>query len=205
MRSLPSNIINEKNRLSTTSSFIWLTEITLLDDAGTVLKLAANQEDVIVGATTYTAFPFIFGPQKSNSDGQLTTVTLSVSNITREIQVYLDLLDGGIGSSVKMILVNTELLTEDYTELEMDFTITGTQSDENFAVFTLGSPNLLRQRFPLNRYLSDSCRWVFREIECGYSDALLTCGRTFDQCEERVNTPRYGGFPGLRNDSVKLA
>lgn len=211
MKSLPLSLILEKNKISTDSSFIVLLEITLLNATNTVLRLAANEEDIILTSAanpsvskTYTAFPFELDLRKENAKGQIPTVLLRVSNITREIQVYLDALDGGIGSTVKIIVVNSDLLDIDYTELEITYDVIGAASSEEWAVFTLGTPSPLRQRHPQYRYLSDSCNWVFKGVECAYSGGLTTCGRTFAQCQDRNNTARYGGFRGLRNGSVRI-
>lgn len=215
MKSLPSDFTKLKNQLSTDSSFLVLLEITLLNDEGTILRFAQNNEDVIIPRgesdpssdpenTVYSAFPFDLDVTKQNSKGEIPTLRLRVCNITRELQRYLDELDGGIGSRVTLKVVNTDLLDGDYTELEIEYDVIGCTSTEEWATFTLGAPSLLRQRNPLDRYMSDSCRWRFKEVECGYDGPLTTCGRTFDQCEGRNNTIRYGGMRGLRNDTVRL-
>jgi len=74
-------------------------------------------------ANKYIAFPFELEPTKQTSKGEIPTLTVRVSNITRLIQPYLEALDGGIGSIVKITVVNSAHLSENYSELEMTFDV----------------------------------------------------------------------------------
>lgn len=280
MKSLPANIIIEKNKLASPNPWLILLEITLTDTDATILRFVRNTEDVIFEGNTYTAFPFEIEPTKQGSKGEIPTITLSVSNITRVLQTYLDELEGGIGSTVKIIVINTKHLSEDYSELEMIFDVIACHSTVQWVVFTLGAPNPLRQRFPLERYLALHCSFVFESAECSYIGKTITgitkaanakvsvtshpfsvddnikfvdvvgmteineqigvvvnadpdadgnaftvnidstgytsyssggkagfasCSRTLANCKERENQTRFGGFPGIRSGSVRIA
>lgn len=202
MKSLPAALTIEKNRLATAGAWVVLLEITLTDDDSTVLRFAYNTEDVVFEGNTYTAFPFEIEATKQTSKGEIPTVTLRVSNVTRLIQPYLEELDGGVGSVVKITVVSTKHLTEDYSELEMTFDVLATQSNARWVTFTLGAPNPLRQRFPLNQFIALHCRWRVNSVECGLSDA--TCDRTLTNCRENANSVRFGGFPAMRSGAVKV-
>jgi len=56
-------------------------------------------------------------------------------------------------------------------------------------------------------YLASMCNWVsnYKGVECAYTGGLGTCGGTWDDCEARGNTARYGGFKGLNQEGFKLA
>jgi len=153
----------------------------------------------------YTAFPFEFDPPKTTSKGEIPTYTLRVGNITRLLQPYLQTLSGGNGSVVDITIVNSELLAENYSELKITCDILACQSTAEWVTFTLGAPNPLRRRYPLERYLALHCRWHFKSCECGYTGAETTCKRTLADCRLRSNSVRFGGFTGMRSGSVRIA
>jgi len=204
MKDLPIALIIEKNRLASASPWIILIEITLTDNDETKLRFARNTEDVIFDGETYKAFPFEIEPTKQSSKGEIPTVTLRVSNITHLIQPFLEELDGGIGSTVKITVVNADHLKEDYSELEMTFDVLACQSTAQWVIFTLGAPNPLRQRFPLDQFIALHCRWRFKGVECSYSGAETTCNRTLKRCRELGNSTRFGGFAGMRTGAVRI-
>jgi len=197
-------LIIEKNKLATAGAWIILLEITLTDGDSTVLRFARNTEDVVFDGNNYTAFPFEIEPTKQTSKGEIPTVTLRVSNVTRLIQPYLEDLDGGVGSIAKITVINTNHLNEDYSELEMTFDVLACQSSARWVTFTLGAPNPLRQRFPLNQFIALHCRWRFKSAECGYTGEETTCNRTLKNCRELGNSTRFGGFPGMRTGAVRV-
>lgn len=223
---------------------------------------------------TYTAFPFEIEPTKQTSKGEIPTLTVRVSNITRLIQPYLEALSGGIGSTVKIIVVNSAHLSEDYTELEMTFDVLACHTSVEWVTFTLGAPNPLRQRLPLYRYLALHCRWTYKLEECGYVGKTISgitkanpgvvtatahgfatgdyiyhdevvgmeevngqiyqitkltadtysivdtsgftpytsggvagysvCSRSLEDCRDRENTTRYGGFVGMKSGGIRI-
>jgi len=200
MKSLSEALIREKNRLATPSVWIILLEITLTDS--TTLRLARNTEDITFDGDVYTAFPFEIDSIGQHSKGEIPTVRLKISNITQLMQPYLEELEGGIGSTVKIIVVNSAHLSEDYSELEMTFDVIACNSTAQWVTFTLGAPNPLRQRFPLNQYIAMHCRWRVNSIECGLSGE--TCNRTLKRCRELGNSVRFGGFVGMRTGTVRI-
>jgi len=205
MKTLPANLITEKNLLHSPRPWIILLEITLTDT--TVIRLAKNTEDVVYNGNTYTHFPFIISDIESNADGQIPQVSLKVCNITRFLQPYLNSLDGGLESTVSIIVVNANHLTEDYSELELDFTVQGCDADAFWVTWTLGMINPYNRRFPLYRFVANHCRWAsnFKGAECGYAGAETECDGTFDTCIGFSNTARFGGFLGMQSDGIRIA
>lgn len=169
MRNMPANIVIEKNRMSTAAAWLILLEITLTDTPATVFRLVRNNENIIFEGNEYTAFNFEIDPTEQSSEGRISTTVLRVSNITRLIESNLQTLNGGAGSNVKVTVVNSELLSEDYSDQEFNFSVLETSTSSKWVEFRLGAPSPLRQRFPLNRYLALHCRWRFENIECSYA------------------------------------
>ncbi len=170
--SLPDDIINEKNRTASPYAWLVLLEITLTDN--TIIRLVKNdKDDVVFEGNTYTAFNFQLDPTVQNSKGQIPTITLRVSNVTFLLQSKLQTLNGAIGSTVRMIIVNSNLLASDVSDLEMNFEVLAASSTNQWAEFQLGSPSPLRQRFPLNKYNALGCGFRFETVECDYVRSTL--------------------------------
>ncbi len=210
MKELPANLITEKNKVYGSDPWITMLEITLTDS--TVIRLCNNNEDVVYDGNTYTSFPFIIDPIISDAEGVIPALSLKVSNVTRFLQPYLESLNGGLNSTVKLTIVNTGLLTEDYTELELTFTVMGCSSSSQWVEWKLGMANPYNRRFPLWRYLAEHCPWTFTEgvavgvnVECSYIGAYTTCDHTLENCVLRENTANYGGYIGMMSGAVKLA
>jgi len=139
MITLPANLIAEKNKIHSADPWIVLLEITLTDS--TVLRFCNNTEDITYDSNDYTAISFQMGIIESNADGKLPTISLRVCNISRILTTYLDDLDGALDSTVKVTVVNAGLLSEDYTELELEFTVLGCIEDALWVEWTLGMVN----------------------------------------------------------------
>jgi len=255
----------------------------LIDKIISYYNLGNGTESILA---SYTAFPFEIEPTKNMSKGQIPTVTLRVSNITNLLEPYLESLDGAIGSTVKITVVNSNRLEENYSELELTYEVLACNSTAEWVTFTLGAPNPLRQRFPLHKYLALHCSFRYNDIEdqmgprcqyvgktitnitkaanakisvtnhgfavddvikfadvlgmteingksgvilnanpdadgnaftvdidseafsdyisggkCGYA----TCKKTLAECRIRSNSANFGGFPGIRSGSVRIA
>lgn len=216
MLDLPANLVAEKNKIHGSGAWVLLLEITLTDtenSAGaTVLRICNNNEDITFEGNVYTKFNFQVSIIESNIEGEIPTVNLQVSNITKLLQPYLNSLDGGLGSTVKMILVNSDYLADDYSELEMTFTVIGCEASNYWVNWTLGMINPYRSRFPQYRYLAKHCSWEFTggvsvgvNVECGYIGVFTTCNHTLEDCVLRNNTANYGGNLGMKSGGFQIA
>ncbi len=216
MLDLPANLISEKNKIHSGAAWILLLEITLTDteDSGgpTILRICNNNEDVVFEGDTYTKFNFQMSIVESNIEGEIPSVNLQVSNITKLLQPYLNDMDGGLGATVKMTLVNSDYLAEDYSELEMTFTVIGCEASNYWVSWTLGMINPYRSRFPQYRYLALHCSWEFTggveigiNVECGYIGAFETCNHTLGDCVLRENPDNFGGNLGMKSGGFQIA
>jgi len=202
MKTLPAELVLEKNELASESAWLVLLDITLTD--GTILRIVNNTEDVTFDSNTYTAVNFELDSNKEGLKGEIPSVQLKISNVTRLLQSYLESQEGSIGSDITMYIVNSENLGSNYAELTWEFEVIGTQADAFWTTFTLGAANPLRRRFPLYRYISSHCNWRFKSAECGYVGTYTVCNRTLDNCQDRDNSERFGGHPGLGAGGIRL-
>jgi lambda family phage minor tail protein L len=203
MKTLPAVLAIEKNKLTSTSSWLLLLDVTLT--SGVVLNLVRNVIDIEWNGTTYSRFPFDIDSVSDSGKGELPTLQLTLSNVTRIIQAYLEPLDGAVGSTVDIHVVNSDYLSEDTSSLDMSFVVISVIMSASKAVFTLGAPSPFRRRFPLIRYIAGHCNWIFKGAECAYSGSSATCNKTFEYCTTLGNTKRFGGFPGLKSNAIRFA
>jgi len=201
-KNLPANLILEKNKLNATSPWIILLDIKLPDN--TILYFCNNNENIQFNGHTYNAIAFELDTTTQTVKGEIPSVTLRISNVTKLIQAYLEEYNGGIGATVTLRVVNTAYLNENYSELEMTFDVIAASTDAYWATFTLGTPNPLRKMFPPYMYIAEHCNWQFKSAECGYSGPATTCKRTYEDCKLHGNTARFGGFKGLSGGYLRI-
>ena len=170
MKNISNALIAEKNKVNSSSPWLILIEITLTDENSTVLRFVRNTEDVTFETHLFSAANFQLDPFVYSSKGDIPTFSLKVENVVRLIQPYLETLNGGVGSIVRIIVVNHSLLNEDYSELEEEFSVIGCSCDTRWVNFILGASSPLRRRMPLHRYIAMCCRWSswFGGVECKY-------------------------------------
>ena len=117
--------------------------------------------------------------------------------MNRVMQGYVEQADGGIGAKVKLMIVHSEHLDVSTPEVEEEFEVTATDTDNQWVYFTLGILNPFILRFPRHRYIKNFCRWKFRDNVCQYSGSDQACNYTFSDCEAKGNWKRFGGFPSI--------
>lgn len=207
MKTLPANLVLDKNILYDDQPWLFLLQVTIPSDPAVTVYLVRNTEDITFQGQLYQKFPFeIDIPMKETSKGELPSITLRVSNVDRMMQGYLELYDGLIGQSVKLLIVKADRLAEDYSELTLDFLVNACYSDVEWVTFTLGAPNPLVKRFPLYKYFSSVCCWKsqFKGIECKYAGVATTCRGTLDDCRSKNNSVNFGGFVGLEKHGLRV-
>jgi lambda family phage minor tail protein L len=196
VRVISSAAIAEKNKIATDSAWIVLLEIQL---SGGTLYLAANNEDITWNSQTWQAFPFELDTVAETGKGEIPAITVKVSNVTGEIQQYLEAADGANGTPVIIRVINSSASTSTESELELSFVLDRASYDAQWLTFYLTGANCLSRRVPRGRYLKNFCRFEYGGVECGVSAATQatypTCNRTKANCEERNNSTRFGGFP----------
>jgi len=207
MKALSPNLILEKNLYS--SSHPWLILLDVEISEAETIYLVRNTEDIVFNGHTYVAFPFEVSAVQHFAKGQIPSVNLRVSNVTRAIQTYLEDNDGLIGNQVILRVVNSEYLTATadltaYALLALTFQILNCSSDVNWVNFNLGVPNPMNRRFPLYRYIGDHCNFIFKGTECSYPGVVATCKRTLEDCQTLQNSARFGGYKGLTGGGIRI-
>jgi phage-related protein len=176
------------------------------------LYLVRNTEDISYDSHTYTAFPFEMDATKQLAKGEIPSTSIQVCNINQVMQAYIEDLDGLIGETITIKVVSKPVGQVSYLlAATFAYDIIGCSADTNWVTWSLGAPNPLFKRFPINRFIANHCNFVGRfnqtiNEECGYYDGnpATTCDGSLSRCQELVNSSHYGGFPGTGKGNVRL-
>ncbi|AZO96084.1 DUF1833 family protein [Halocella sp. SP3-1] len=187
----------EKNKISSTGTWLVLIEIQF---QGETIRVVNNNEDIewpTGSGTIWTGFPFELGEVSENSKGELPSLQLKVSNVTRTIQQYLEEYAGGTDATVILRVVMSEHLELTTPELIETFSVKSTSTSAQWATFNLGPDCATTQRIPPDRYMQNFCPFKFKGIKCGYSGSESSCNKTLASCRVCHNSTRFGGEPGI--------
>ncbi len=195
MLSLSAVATLEKNKLHSDGAWIILLDIAIPNME--TIYICRNTEDITWNGTKYIAFPFSLGDVSEDNKGTLPSVELKVSNVTRQLQYYLEQGSGGVGSLVTLRVVNSKYLDLTTAEVEEMFSVTSTTVSAQWVTFKLGINYPSGARRPLRRFLKNFCPFKYKGIECGATSALTSCRKTLTECRERNNSTRFGGEPGI--------
>ena len=195
MYTLDSTFKSEKNK---SQNFpIYLYTIHLYDGIND-LHLAEYDADITYDGITYTKFPIKHAGTEETSSGQIDKVTVSIANVNRLIQAYLELYDWG-GLKVTITLAWSNQLSDTDANIKFVYYIDSYSASQETVEFTLTSKlDILDAQLPYGKYNRNYCRWKFKSTECGYSGSETTCNKTTQDCElNKNNILRYGGFPSI--------
>lgn len=216
---IPLAILQEKNQLATIERFAWLYEVTVpTTPNNTIYRLTRQPESISFQGQTYSPFPISHSVVTRDNSGDLPTIQLQVSNISREIIGTMENHNGLVGQRVLIRLVNSVNFGDDAVPVaEESFVIQAAGVDRDRANFTLGGKNLLNAPVPKSRMTRFHCRHQYRSAACGYSldpsDAnyIATCDKSLEGANgcavhgdsytaaglTPIHPQRFGGFPGI--------
>ena len=187
----------EKNKLCSDGAYLVLLELTIPALPEPIL-LVRNTEDITWRGKTWTAFPFELSDVKQTSDGEIPELNLQVSNVNRIMQSYVEQAHGGVDSSVRLYVINSNLLTDSNPLLEEFFSVTKVSCNEEYVSISLGV-GYGKTRRPLLRYLKDFCQSTYGSCKCGVSKEEMSkypdCPHTLVACRARNNSGRFGACP----------
>jgi len=207
-RSLPAGIKEDIVTPNTGSVWMWLCEVNVPNYD--VIRKARNTKDVVYGNKAYIKHGIDIGKQVLSGDGSIPRVVLRISqDVNKTIETIINDTQGGLGTTVKLIKVNSEFLGTAIPALEANYDLLLAESDEEWVSFTLGIPNPLTQRIPLRIWSASGCPWatptLFKGARCQYAGVETTCTGTYRDCKDnKSNEVHWGGELGL-NPNVTRA
>lgn len=200
MRDPGDTFVLEKNKLQNRPVFLYT--VFDYDGANNNLYYAGYDADVVFDGVTYLKFPITHDQIGENTAAEIDQVKITVSNVTRSIQQYLESYDlRGKRVSIKQVFIDH--LTDATCFLEDFFYIDSYSADVQSAQFTCtGKFDVLQLRIPARKFWRNYCPWRFKGTECAYAGAETTCNKTFARCEELANKSRFGGFPSIPSHRI---
>ncbi len=195
VRTLDSVFVTEKNKAE--NQPIHLYTIYDYDGGSTNLYFAQYDIDVTFDGQTYTKFPIQHEPISENTSGEIDNVKITVANVSRAIQAYIEAYDWR-NKKVDITTVFANQLSDADVKRVDTYYISSYVATDEAVEFTLTSKfNVLSVQLPLRNYMRNYCSWKFKGTECGYSGAETTCARTKVACKALNNYERFGGFPSV--------
>ena len=200
----------DKTKIASTVAYVLMAQVDVLDPTTyttvETLYFANNNDQIQWQGNTYA--PCAFSLDATYEQGKLPSVSIVFHDFFKVIQARLQAYNGALGSSVRIVLVNTSV-TDNPPDFDETFTITSTNaSASDYTItFSLGAENPLNLRFPPRLQFRDRCMWLYKGVECGYTGTLSTCDYTLkgtNGCEVHNNTLRFGGFPGIQSQQTQL-
>jgi lambda family phage minor tail protein L len=187
---------SEKNKPA--NQPIYLYTIHDYDGSGTNLCLAEWDADIVYDGITYTKFPIKHDEIGENTQGEIDTFRVSVANVNRIIQAYLESYDLR-GKKVTITLVWANQLNDTDANIDFIYYIDNYTANENTVEFVLSSKyDIIDLTLPRGVYNRNYCRWKFKSTECGYAGAQTTCDKRKATCKDTMsNIARFGGFPSV--------
>lgn len=203
-RSTTTNFILEKNKRL--KKPIHLYTIHDYDGASNDLRFAEYPVNVTYDSLEYIAFPIKFDSIKEGNQGEIGTVTLTISNVMRVLGGYMEVYNFQ-GKKVTIRTIFKDLLAENLSFIDDVYYIDSYGNNQNDASFSLTSKfNILNVELPLCRYSRNFCGHVFKDPDtCAYAGAETTCDKTTARCLVLNNYDRFGGFPSIRPKRAILA
>jgi phage-related protein len=198
----------EKNKLSSGTPFVVMLDIEVVDpNTGVVvevLHVVRNNEDINYQGHIYVASNFDM--QVKAETGAQPETTITIRDMTRDIQTRMQAYGGGVGFNITMMIVNAGNLTQP-PEIEEFFQVTGATAQNYTVSFTLGAENALMVTFPRRRQTRNYCQWRYKDPDtCRYSGTLPTCDLSLEGpngCTVHHNGVNFGAFPGIAPNSVQ--
>lgn len=195
MYTLDSTFKSEKNKPSNQPIYLYSIE----DYNGSVdLNLAEWDTDITYDGITYTKFPIKHDEIGENSQGEIDNFRVTVANIDRTIQAYLESYDLR-GKKVTITLVWANQLNDTDANIKFIFYIDNYTATQDTVEFTLSSKyDIIDLTLPNGIYNRNYCRWKFKSTECGYTTPETTCDKRKATCKNTMsNIARFGGFPSV--------
>lgn len=152
-----------------------------------------------------------------DSEGDVSNFTIQVTNVSRELQAYLEYFGGLEGAQVRLLLDNQANLLSEQPIIEIEGEVLSSISTAETVALRVGQYNVMRRHFPSRRAQRDFCQHQYGDIFCGYAvpdtspHFLPSCDMTLDGpsgcvvhglSEQSANLTvlhpeNFGGFPGL--------
>uniref|UniRef100_A0A6M3L9P4 Putative tail protein n=1 Tax=viral metagenome TaxID=1070528 RepID=A0A6M3L9P4_9ZZZZ len=176
---------------------------------------------VVATETEYTGLDVGLGAFKTDISGEIPSMTITVSNTDRVVEsliqtrnylrgctvYYLKCFAKHLPSGATAYHVGTS--PDRYAVIKDKLYIDSVASDEQAVTFTCKPKFAIKYAMIPRRAYSRECAWSFNDRYLG-SECLAsvlvasypTCDGTLDNCRERYNEERFGGFAAIPRENI---
>lgn len=224
-----NDIRAELSKLQQNTQHAWLLEVEVPTDTTSRYRLNNSAHSITFGTDSggedqvYVTFPFEPDGVREDGQGGIYSLTVTASNVKRELMAAIEAYEGLIDQPARVMLVHKGNLGGGEPIFQFDGRIATHKASAQSIQFTIGRENLYRVPLPLLRTSREFCNHIYGGVECGYdttrSGALQTCTfmvegdngcRAHGEDEEDEGLPvlhplRFGGQLGVpRRQGVRL-
>src|ERR1035437_3091595 len=197
--------IFNKNRLQSDGAWIILMAITI-PGLSEIMRIARNTESIFWGGYTGRLIPFQIDDINENTKGEMPVINIQISNITREIQAYLEQTNGSIDTEITILIVGAKHLDDNVPAWQATYALMQASCDENYITFQCGPKYQVNSRRPIFRNIKYLCPFEYGGTICGAPAATLTayptCDKSIIGCQIRANQTRFGGEISIPGDYI---
>ena len=220
---MPETRLSAQATLHQASPWLWLADVELDDDDA--LRVCDGDATIAYGGKTYYPFPMRVEGYAADAQGNLPSVTVTVSALSREVSDYIDA-GGIVDRLVQLYVMSRSNLTEAFDRGRWQILDVAMTFDS--ASFRLGPYALFDAPFPSRRQARSRCDYTYGGLECGYATTLpdlvggdfdgSTCDLSLDggngcrvhgdneaaNGRPRLHPRRFGGEPGIPKGPARL-
>ena len=201
MKNFSDVLLIEKNKLA--SPYPWVPLVHFDFPVPYNMWLAGDLTDVTYGGVPYTAHNIQVNLPDENVDAKVPECQILVANESRAFEYAVVKSNGGVDCKATITIVNTNFLSEDYSNLTWNFDILQVSCTAQFVTLTCSLYSALYKRFPPDRFFAKTCRYkYFKGTECQYIGVPTACDRSYDTCKSYGNIKNFGGFPGIHDSNM---
>lgn len=183
---LPDGSKIAKNKTENESP--WHVLFELVVDGVERVFLVNNEEPVTFDGNTYRPFPIGFEEMDESLAGDLPVLNISASNVTREVQAFLEHRGGLLGALVLIRIVNDAFLGDPAAAIGQRFTVGAATATDTSVSLRLSQMPFFDISMPHQIYSRNRCRFGFKSKECGWGFPSLPAGVTdSSSCDKTRN------------------
>jgi phage-related protein len=194
-----ANFIKKKNEAKNQPIFLYKIWNVHQDGEGhwRDLYFTLNDDNFIFQNQLYESFPLGHDSIGTSTTGQINSVKLTLSNVSRLIQSYLELYD--LRTKRLDIITVFRDLDEADAYLIDTFYIDNYTAGEADAVFSITTRFAATNfKLPGRKYDRNRCAWkILGNGDCQYAGGETVCDKTLTRCRVLLNSARYGGMPSV--------
>jgi len=162
----------------------------------------------------YTSIPIGFDNIKSSTEGEIAELNISVPNVDRTIEAYIQNNDYLRGNEGYVLTTFARFLPSGSTAYHIGVAadknavmkekmfIDLTTSNKDAVTFSCKPKFVIKNVIVPSRRFIRECSWTYLSSDCDYSGSVNsasypTCNYTLENCRIRNNSARFGGFAGI--------